>query len=177
MDDEGFSVQGQAGCWGKLAFSSAVKKGACRDVGRMVSEPQPEDFPGTGNREKVCCGGVPSSDSYCHSCASWASDIRMKMEWKAMSKTEKSKGLVFPECRGYVGWWYSRCLRVLWTGSGRGLTALRGHSVGDSLWFLVLLFIFVWAGPSYRVEYWRAVLATASRCVEGYRTPGEAMVC
>ena len=25
--------------------------------------------------------------------------------------------------------------------------------------------------------YWRAVLATASRCVEGYHTPDEAMVC
>ena len=45
--------------WGKACFSSAaVRKGACRDVGRWVSEPRPEDFPGTGNRGKVCCGGV-----------------------------------------------------------------------------------------------------------------------
>ena len=47
MVEEGFSVQGQAGCRGIASFSSAaVRKGACRDVGRRVSEPQPEDFPG-----------------------------------------------------------------------------------------------------------------------------------
>ena len=73
VDEEGFSVQGQAGCWGKVCFSSAaVRKGACRDVGRRVSEPHARDLPGTGNRGKVCCSWVPSSDSVCHSCASWA---------------------------------------------------------------------------------------------------------
>ena len=47
-----------------------------------VSEPQPGDFPGTGDRGKVCCGGVPSSDSVCHSCnyTGSGSDIRMKMD-------------------------------------------------------------------------------------------------
>ena len=81
-------------------------------------------------------------------------------------------GLVFPECSGYVGEvGCFRCLRALLTGSGKDRTA------GGPLWFLVLLFIFVWAGPSYRVAHWRAVLATACRCVEGYRTPDEALVC
>ena len=51
------------------------------------------------------------------------------------------------------------------------------RSVGGSLWFLVFLFVCIWAGPSYRVAYWRVVLATASRCVEGYRTPDEPLVC
>ena len=31
--------------------------------------------------------------------------------------------------------------------------------------------------PRYRATYWRAVFATASWCVEGYRTPDAAMVC
>ena len=32
-------------------------------------------------------------------------------------------------------------------------------------------------GPRYRATFWKAVLATARRFVEGYRTPDEAMVC
>ena len=51
------------------------------------------------------------------------------------------------------------------------------HSVGGPLWFLVHLFVCVRARPRYRATDWKAVLATASRCVEGYRTPDEAMVC
>ena len=43
--------------------------------------------------------------------------------------------------------------------------------------FLMHLFICVWARPSYRATHWRAVLATACRCVEGYRTPDAALVC
>ena len=71
--EEGFSAQGKTGCWRKACFSSAaVRKAACRDVAWWVEEPQPEDFPGAGNHGKVCCGGVPSSDSFCHSCATWA---------------------------------------------------------------------------------------------------------
>ena len=31
--------------------------------------------------------------------------------------------------------------------------------------------------PRYRAAHWRAVLATASRSVEGYRTPDAALVC
>ena len=44
------------------------------------------------------------------------------------------------------------------------------HSVGGPLRFLVHLFICVWARPRYRATHWKAVLATACRCVEGYRT-------
>ena len=33
------------------------------------------------------------------------------------------------------------------------------------------------ARPRCRATYWRAVLATASRCVERYRTPDVALVC
>ena len=66
VDEEGFSVQGKVGCWRKACFSSAaVRKDACRDVGRL------QNAAGRGG--------------------------------------------------------YTRCLRVLWTGSGRGLTALRGR--------------------------------------------------
>ena len=38
------------------------------------------------------------------------------------------------------------------------------------LGFLMHLFICVWAWPRYRATHWKAVLATASRSVEGYRT-------
>ena len=51
------------------------------------------------------------------------------------------------------------------------------HSVVGRWRFLVYLFVCLRARPSCRATYWRAVLATASRCVEGYRTPDEAMVC
>ena len=32
-------------------------------------------------------------------------------------------------------------------------------------------------GPAIGPIHWRAVLANASRCVEGYRTPDEALGC
>ena len=75
MVEEGFSslckVRQDVG--EKLAFPQQLsEKGACRDVGRRVSEPQRGVVPGSGTREKVCCGWVPSSDSVCHSCATWA---------------------------------------------------------------------------------------------------------
>ena len=98
--------------------------GGCR-------EPQPEDFPGTGNQGKVCSVGIPSSDSFCHSLSVLlgpGSDIRMKMEWKVMSKTEKfwvcflSRML---EVCGRGG--YFRCLRALRTGNGRDRTTQRGR--------------------------------------------------
>ena len=39
------------------------------------------------------------------------------------------------------------------------------------------LFVCVRARPRYRAMYWTAVLATACPCVEGYRSPNEALVC
>ena len=100
------------------------------------------------------------------------SDIRMKMGWKIMTKTEKSGVWFFPECSGYLG---EVGTSVAYRRCRLGMEGIPPHSVGGPLWFLVLLFIFVWAGPSDRVAYWRAVMATASRCVEGYRTPDEAV--
>ena len=49
--------------------------------------------------------------------------------------------------------------------------------MGGPLGFLVFLLVFVRAVPSYRAAYWRAVLATACRCVEGYRAPDATLVC
>ena len=60
---------------------------------------------------------------------------------------------------------------------GLGMEGIVPHSVGGSWWFLVFLFVCVRTGPSRRAAYWRAELATAGRCVEGYRTPDEALVC
>ena len=57
---------------GGLLFLSSCQKSCMRDVGRRVSVPQPGDFQGSGNRGKVCCGWVPSSDSVCHSCPTLA---------------------------------------------------------------------------------------------------------
>ena len=55
--------------------------------------------------------------------------------------------------------------------SGLGEERVVPHSVVCPLRFLVYLFVRVRARPRYRAAYWRAVLATASRCVEGSRTP------
>ena len=87
------------------------------------------------------------------------SDTRMKMAWKVMSKMEKSS-VLFPECRGYVevGTSVACC--------GMGLEGVLPHCVCGSLWFLVLLFIFVWAGPSYRATYWRIAPLMKPWCAE-----------
>ena len=116
-----FSVQGKAGCWRKACFSSAaVRKDACRDVGWSLQEPQPEDFPGGRNQGKVCCVAVPSSDSFSHSRATWpGSDIRVKMGWKVMSKTEKSGVWFFQSAGGLCGRRVLPLLIWLWKGSYR----------------------------------------------------------
>ena len=103
------------------------------------------------------------------------SDIRMKMEWKVMAKMGKS-GVWFFQNAGRM--WEREVGSSVAYGRGRlGLEGVVPHGMVGSLWFLVLLLVFVWTGPSCRVAYWRAVLATASRCVEGYRTPDEALAC
>ena len=91
---------------------------------------------------------------------------------KVMSKTEKSRVWFFQNAGGL----WRRCVLPLLT-AGLGTEGVVPHSVGGSMWFLVFLFVCVRAGPSYRAAYWRVVLATASGCVEGYRTPDEALVC
>ena len=68
-----YSVPGWASCWEKACFFSAgVRKGACRDMGRLQRTPQTEDFPGEGNTGEVCCLGVSPSAFFFHSCATWA---------------------------------------------------------------------------------------------------------
>ena len=160
---EGFSVQGKAGCCRNACFSSAaVRKDACRDVGRWLQEPQPEDFPGTGNQGKVCCVGIPSSDSFFVTpvLPGPGSDIRMKM------KTEKSGVWFFQNAGGSVG---RVGTSVAHGRGGFGTEGIAPHSVGGSRWFLMFLCVCVRAGP--------AVLATASLCLEGCRTPDDALVC
>ena len=57
------------------------------------------------------------------------SDTRMKIGWEVMSKTEKS-GSGFSRMLRLCGrGGYFRCLRALWTGSGRDRTAQRGRSL------------------------------------------------
>ena len=85
-----------------------------------------------------------------------------------MAETEKS------------GVWFFQNVESMWEEVGTsvaygrcrlGLEGIVPYSKGGSLWFFVLLFVFVWAGPSCRVAYWRVVLATVSRCVEGLSHP------
>ena len=89
----------------------------------------------------------------------------MKVGWKIMSKTEKS------------GVWFFQGTSVACGRCRLGMEGFVPHSVGGAWWFLVFLFVCVWAGLSCRAAYWRAVLATASRCVEDFPTPDEALVC
>ena len=125
-------------------------------------------------------------------------ETRNMLGWSLLWR--KQKGLGYG-CSGVPskGRIFSLPLSQQETGSGKGRTTQRGrslvmwpmlvgavdwvrkgivpHSVVGPLWFPVHLFVCVLAGPSCRATYWRAVLATAGRCVEGYRTPDEALVC
>ena len=70
VDDEGFFVaKARQDIGEKLAFPQQLSEKLHVETWAGGCQPQPEDFPGTGNRGKVCCGWVPSSDSVCHSCA------------------------------------------------------------------------------------------------------------
>ena len=104
---------------------AAVRKGACRDVGWRVSEPQPEDFQDT---ELDAVGGFPSRTPCVTPVLSLPdSDSRMKMGWKILTETVKS-GVCFFQSAGVCGrGGYFRCLRALWTGSGRDRTAQHGR--------------------------------------------------
>ena len=141
-------------------------RGACRDVGRLVSEPQTEDFPGTGNRGKVVkwLWYRPRTPFVTPVLPGPGSDIRLKMGWKIMTKNGKVWGLVFQECRGMWERWVLPVLTgaVEWVSKGSYRTAWAvpcGSSCSCSYSY--------GRGSSNRVAYWRAVLATASWCVEG----------
>ena len=91
--------------------------------------------------------------------------------WSQLEKTERSGVWVF---RGALQW--ENLFSLLdaagdWEKKGSYHT-----SVGGPLRFLMFLFICVWTWRRYRATHWRAVLATACRFVEGYRTPNEALV-
>ena len=86
-----------------LLSSAAVRKGACRDLGRWVSElnlriSQEQEI---GRRCAVV--GFPPQMCVTPVLLRPGSDTRMRMRWKNMTKTEKSGVWFFPECRGYVG--------------------------------------------------------------------------
>ena len=102
------------------------------------------------------------------------SDIRMKMAWKVHEKTRNSGVWFFRDVEGLLGCgvWPVLIGVVDWVRKGSYHT-----SVGDFRWFPLHLFVCIRAVPSCRATYWRPVLATASRCVEGYRTPYEASSC
>ena len=97
--------------------------------------------------------------------------IRNMIGWSLLEKNEVGSGV----------WLFRGALQgknlfssLDWRLGKEGVVA---HSVGGPLWFLVHLFIFVWAGPRYEATHWTAMLAIAWRCVEGHRTPNEALVC
>ena len=69
--------------------------------------------------------------------------------------------------RNMLGW-SPLCAAGDWVRKGSYHTAWFGP-----LGFLVHLFVRVPATPRYRATDWKAVLATACRCVEGCRTPDE----
>ena len=152
-------MQGKAGCW---------RACGCKNLNLRISQEQ--EIKG-----RCAVWGFPPRTPFVTPVLPGpGSDIRMKMGWKEISKTEKS-GVWFFHNTGRVcgGGGCFRCLRALWTWSRR----IVPHSVIGPLWFLVFLFVRVRARPRNRATYWRAVLATACRCVEGYRTLDEAMVC
>ena len=56
----------------KLAFPQQASGKVHVEMWAGRFESPTEDYPGSGNQAEVCCVGVPSSDSCCHSCATWA---------------------------------------------------------------------------------------------------------
>ena len=100
--------------------------------------------------------------------------IRNMLGWSLLEKTERSGVWVFRGALQGKNLLSFFSLPQLGDWEREGVVP---HSVGGPLGFLMLLFMCVWTWPRYRAAHWRAVLATASRSVEGYRTPDEALVC
>ena len=153
MDEEGFSVQGKAGGWGKACSSSAaVRKvhvetwaGGCKSLNLRISQEQ--------EIEGRCAvvGFRPRTPFVTPVLPGPGSDIRMKMEWKIKTETEKS-GVCFFQNVGSM--WEEVGTSVAYGRCRLGLEGIVPYSMGGSLWFLLLLFVFVWARPSYRVAHW-----------------------
>ena len=98
--------------------------------------------------------------------------IRNMLGWPQLGEYRKVWGMVVPWCppRGESFLFPCRSRRL-------GQEGVVPHSVVGPLWFFMHLFVCVRARNRYRATHWRAVLATACWCVEGHRTPDEAMVC
>ena len=98
--------------------------------------------------------------------------IRNMLGWSLLEKTERSGVWVFRGALQGENLFFSpsRSRRP-------GKEGVVPHSVGGPLYFLMFLFICVWTWPRCRGTHWRAVLATAGRSVEGYRTPDATLVC
>ena len=114
----------------------------------------------------------------CPSCPDYAPEppgqgriIRNMLGWSQLVKTIRSGVWLFRGAfKKRICFFPCRCWRL-------GKEGDVPHSVGGPLRFLMHLFVCVRARPRYRATYWRPVFVTASRCVEGYRTPDEALVC
>ena len=92
--------------------------------------------------------------------------------WSMLEETDRSGVWLFRGAFEGENLFSSLDVAGDWEKKGSYHTAVVGP-----LWFFMLLFVRVRARPRYRATHWKAVLATASRCVEGYRTPDDAMVC
>ena len=95
--------------------------------------------------------------------------IRNMLGWSQMEKRVRSWVLLFRSALEGEKNLSSLCAAGDW----RDRTTLRGRSLGIPR---VLVRMRTGEAPLW-ATYWRAVLATAGRCVEGYRTPDEALVC
>ena len=98
-------------------------------------------------------------------------EVRNGMGWSLLEKTARSGVWLFRGAlRGssaffafaaFAGWVEKRSFLTAWAVSP----------------FSSFLFILIWARHGCRATIWRAVLATASLIVEGYRSLNEALVC
>ena len=60
---------------------------------------RPADFPGGGNRSRVCCHGVLPSISFHCSCATWARQYRLEhVRLDTVGENSQVRGLVVPGC-------------------------------------------------------------------------------
>ena len=112
----------------------------------------------------------PSCPDHAHEPPGPGRIIRNMLGWSQLGKTSRSGVWLFRGARPRREPSFVSPFRS-WRLGQEGVVQ---HSVGGPFMYL---FVCVWAWPRYRAADWRAVLATASRCVEGYRTPYEALVC
>ena len=99
-------------------------------------------------------------------------EVRNGMGWSLLEKTARSGFFFFRWCLSG-----EQCIFCICCVYQLGRKRIVPYSLGGPPIFFVFLFILVWARHGCRATVWRAVLATASRCVEGYRSPNKALVC